>query len=203
MAPGAVVIDARMARHTRTDGARRALWACALGGSVALAMAAEAEAPEAAQPPPSKAADPGDYGLSAATDPLERASAVAKLGDARVLALLAVKRGEHGAVTDAERVLAALASVRWLADVAPAVPALIELMQGRDPDLAPAAARALVEVSRALVENDRVPESVTAEAIGTWTAQLGPVEQNGRVRSDIRLAAAEAIALLNAARERL
>jgi hypothetical protein len=203
LAPPAFVIDARMAWLTRRDGARRALWACVLVGGVALAIAAQAEAPEAAQASPATAADPGDYGLSAVSDPLERASAVAKLGDARVLSLLEVKRGEHGAVTDAERVLAALASVRWLADVAPAVPALIELMQGRDPDLAPAAARALVEVSRALVESDRVPESVSADSIGTWTAQLAPLEQNGRVRSDIRLAATEAIALLNAARERL
>jgi hypothetical protein len=192
-----------MAWLTRWDGTRRVLWAGVLGCGAAIAIAVEAEAPEQAPVAPEKVADPGDYGLSAATDPLERARAVAKLGDARVLSLLAVKRGEHGAVTDAERVLAALPSLRWLADVAPAVPALIELMQGRDPDLAPAAARALVEAARALVENERVPESVSAEQIGAWTAQLAPLEQTARVRPDIRLAATEAIALLNAARERL
>lgn len=192
-----------MARLTLRDGARRALWAGALGCSVALAIAVEADAPEPAPAAPEAVVDPGDYGLSAATDPLERARAVAKLGDARVLSLLAVKRGEHGAVTDAARVLAALPSVRWLADVAPAVPPLIELMQSRDPDLAPAAARALVDAARALVENERIPESVSAEQISTWAAQLAPLEQTTRVRPDIRLAATEAIALLNAARERL
>jgi hypothetical protein len=148
LAPPAFVIDARMAWLTRRDGARRALWACALSAGVTLAIAVRADEPEPAPTTTAEAADSGDYGLSAATDPLERAGLVAKLGDARVLSLLAVKRGEHGAVTDAERVLAALLSVRWLADVAPAVPALIELMHGRDPDLAPAAARTLVEVAR-------------------------------------------------------
>jgi hypothetical protein len=174
-----------------------------LSCGVAIAIAVEAEAPEPAPVAPAKVADPGDYGLSATTDPLECARTVAKLGDARVLSLLAVKRGDHGAVIDAERVLAALPSVRWLADVAPAVAALIELMRGRDPDLAPAAARALVDAARALVENERVPESVSAEQIGAWAAQLAPLEQDPRIRPDIRLAATEAIALLNAARERL
>lgn len=189
-----------MARPTRWEGAARALWACAFATCVA---SAEADAPEPQPVAPAAIESAGDYGLSGAIDPLERARAVARLGDARVLSVLAPRRGERGAIADAERVLAALHCVPWLADPSAAFPVLLELMQGRDPDLAPAAARALVDAARSWVEAQRVPETVSVESLAAWAGQLAPIEQNLRVRPDIRLAATEASALLNAARERL
>lgn len=175
----------------QSDGVRRALWACVLGACAATAYAQAALTEPAADP------------LTALLDPLDRARAAAQLGDAQVLARLTVARGEHGAVTNVERVLAAVQSAQWLDDASRALPALLELMPGRDPDLAPAAARAVVAIARGLVQGKRVPESVDAEQLKAWTAQLAVIEQNARVRSDIRLAATAAIALLNAARERL
>jgi hypothetical protein len=158
--------------------------------------------------PPAPAAapevsEPAAEQLIAALDPLDRARAVAQLGDVRVLARLAVARGEHGAVTNVESVLAAVQSTRWLAEASRALPALLELMAGRDPDLAPAAAQAVVAIARGLVEGQRVPEGIDAEQLKAWTTPLNVVEQNARLRPDIRLAATQAIALLNATRERL
>ena len=191
-----------MAWLTRRDRKRRALWACVLGACAATAYAQAAPAAEPAPGAEAKVAEPAGQ-LAAALDPLDRARSVAQLGDVRVLALLTVARGEHGAVVNVERVLPAVLSAPWLSDASRALPLLLELMPGRDPDLAPAAAQAVVEIARGLVEGARVPESVGAEQLKTWTAQLAVIEQNARVRADIRIAATEAIALLNAAGELL
>lgn len=195
-----------MAWLTRRDGARRVLWACALGTCAVTAYAQAAPDAQPAQAAPAadtKVAEPSGDQLVAALDPLDRARAVAELGDVRVLARLAVARGEHGAVTNVESILSAVQSTPWLADASRALPALLELVPGRDPDLAPAAAQAVVAIARGLVEGKRVPESVDAEQLKAWTTALSVIEQNARVRPDIRLAATEAIALLNATRDRL
>ena len=192
-----------MAWLTRRDGTRRALWTCVLGACAATAYAQGAPAAEPAQGTAAKVAEPAGDQLAVALDPLERARAVAQLGDVRVLALLSVAHDERGAVINVARVLPAVLSAPWLADASRALPLLLELMPGHDPDLAPAAAQAVVEIARGLVEGARVPESVGAEQLKAWTAQLAVIEQNARVRADIRIAATEAIALLNAAGERL
>jgi hypothetical protein len=170
----------------------------------AYAQAApDAQPAQAAPAADAKVAEPAGEQLTAVLDPLDRARAVAALGDVRVLAQLAVARGEHGAATNVASVLSAVQSTPWLADGSRALPALLELMPGRDPDLAPAAAQAVVAISRGLVEGERVPESVDAEQLKAWTTALSVIEQSTRVRPDIRLAATEAIALLNATRDRL
>jgi hypothetical protein len=174
-----------------------------LGACAATAYAQGAPAAEPAQVAEAKVAEPAGDQLAAALDPLDRARSVAQLGDARVLALLTVARGEHGSVVNVARVLPAVLGAPWLADASRALPLLLELMPGRDPDLAPAAAQAVVEIARGLVEGARVPESVGAEQLKAWTTQLAVIEQNARVRADIRIAATEAIALLNAAGELL
>ena len=192
-----------MAWLTRKDGARRTLWTCVLAACAATAYAQTAPAAEPVKGSEAKVAEPAGEQLAAALDPLDRARTVAQLGDVRVLALLTVARGEHGAVVNVARVLPAVVSAPWLSDASRALPLLIELMPGRDPDLAPAAAQAVVEIARGLVEGARVPESVGAEHLKAWTTQLAVIEQNARVRADIRIAATEAIALLNAAGELL
>jgi hypothetical protein len=190
-----------MARLTRRVGT---LWTCVLGACAATAYAQGAPAAEPAQvAEAAEVAEPARDPLAAALDPLDRARIVAQLGDARVLALMTVARAEHGAVVDVDRVLPAVLSAPWLSEASRALPLLLELMPGRDPDLAPAAAQAVVEIARGLVEGARVPESAGAEQLKAWTTQLAVIEQNARVRADIRLAATEAIALLNAAAERL
>lgn len=195
-----------MAWRTRKDEARRALWTCVLGTCAATAYAqATPDGPsaQAAQAAPPEIAEAAAEQLTAALDPLDQARAVARLGDIRVLARLAVARGEHGAATNVASVLAAVRSAQWLADASRAFPALMELMPSRDPDLAPAAARAVVAIARGLVEGDRVPEAVDAAQLDAWKAQLAAIEKNARVRPDIRLAATQSIALLNATRELL
>jgi hypothetical protein len=189
-----------MAWLTRRDGARRVLWTCVLATCAATAYAQAAPATQPAKP---AVAEPAGERLAGAIDPLDRARVVAQLGDARVLAQLVVARSEHGAVLNVERVLAAIYSAPWLSDASRALPVLIELMPGRDPDLAPAAAQAAVAIARGLVEGQRVPESVNTEQLKAWTTQLAVIEQSSRLRADIRLAATEAIALLNATLHRL
>jgi hypothetical protein len=142
-----------------------------------------------------------DYGGLAAIDPLVRARAVAALGDARVLARLAPQ--PEGGDPDPARALAAISSCPWLADPSHALAPLLAVMNGRDPDLAPAAAQAAVEIARGLVEASRLHESVTQELLAAWIKELGTIELSPRARADIRLASVEAAALLGAARERL
>lgn len=179
----------------QSAGARRAIAACvlALGG---LVVAARAQAPLAEPALPPIAADAAvDYSALHASDPLDRARAVARLGDVRVAARLGR--------TEALEILAAVRSARFLGDPTRALPTLLPIMQGRDPDLAPAAAEAVVEIARQLVEARCAPEELAHEQLEVLTKQLGAIEQNTRVRADIRLAAIEAAALLKAARERL
>lgn len=142
-----------------------------------------------------------DYGGFAAIDPLERARAVAALGDARVLAQLAPR--PEGGSPDPVRALAAVRSSPWLADPSHALAPLLAAMNGRDPDLAPAAAQAATEIARGFVEASRLPESVTQERLAAWIKELGTIELSPRARADIRLSAVEVAALLGAARERL
>jgi hypothetical protein len=142
-----------------------------------------------------------DYGGLAAIDPLARARAVAALGDSRVLAQLAPR--PEGGGPDPVRALAAIRSSPWLIDPSHALAPLFAVMNGRDPDLAPAAAQAAVEVARGFVEAARLPESVTQERLAAWIKELSTIELSPRARADIRLASVEAAALLGAARERL
>jgi len=157
-------------------------------------VASDADAPAREEPAV-------DYTGLSAVDPLARARAVAALGDARVLAQLAPR--PDGGRPEPALALAAIRSAPWLADPALALPLLIAMMNGRDPDHAPAAAEATIEIARGLVERSRLPESVTPDKLAAWIKDLGAVELSARVRADIRLGAVQSAALLSAARERM
>ena len=174
-----------------------ALAAC----GVVFAAHAQTAEPATAAAKPSE--PPVDYSGLGASDPLERARAVARLGDVRLLARLAGGQSEQGGRADAAIVLAALRSVEFLSAPERALEPLVPIVQGRDPDLAPAAAQALVTIARRLVEDTRMPEELSREQLLALAKQLRAIEQNPRVRADIKLAAIEAAALLDAAGERL
>lgn len=189
-----------MASRAHSLGAMLTLAACALF-VCGWGAAARAEPPEVPPAAPASVQASLDYTGLSATDPLDRARAVARLGDGPVLALLS----EQGRGTGHEAALrlAAIESAAFLRNPAEALAPLVPLMQGRDPDLAPAAAQAIVAIARRLVEASRAPEGVSAAQLAALAKQLRAIEQDPRVRADLKLAAVQAATLLDAACERL
>ena len=129
--------------------------------------------------------------LRAAVDAedLALAALVAQLGDDAVLS----------ALTQHEDVPLRLAAVRATAYVrasALALPALIEIASGRDPDLAPVAARRARALSQAIaLERGRRVESEFS-TVEDLRKALSALSASEGTRADIRVAAGEAAALL-------
>lgn len=130
---------------------------------------------------------------AADADDLTLAAVVAQVGDDAVLA----------ALTQHEDVLLRASAVRsspFLRSSALALPGLVEIAGGRDPDLAPMAARRAAAISRSVAE--RAPRGAEGEKGG-----LSGVSQRLRALADaegtereIRVLAGEASAMLESAR---
>lgn len=153
-----------------------------LGLGVALvgaALAAHADAPV-----PSLAAV-GD------ADPLELARVVSRLGDAAVLRSLGSGRPV------AER-LAAVRAAPWLGAPERALPPLIELLAGRDSELAPAAGLSVARVASVLDADALARREVRVAELAPVRARLVEVAQNDALRADLRAFADAAAAALRA-----
>ena len=122
-------------------------------------------------------------------DDLALAALVAQLGDDAVLSALT----QH---EDVALRLAALRGAAYLRTSALALPALIEIASGRDPDLAPLAARRVRAISQTIaLERQRTPEG-EASSLDEPRKALSALSEAEGTRADIRIAAGEAAALL-------
>lgn len=142
-----------------------------------------------------RATDP--LALVVSGDPLELARMVDRLGDDAVRARL----GEAGADTaglDPAIVLAAVRASPWLHAPEEALPRLVEIAAGRDPDLAPAAMLAIVRIAEALDRPTLDAREASDEAITASLAPLAALADDATARADLRRAASRAAALLGA-----
>ncbi len=174
----ALRFDAR-ARHARRVRRRAAIV------GLALLLAARCGAPDVRAQPrgPARTAD-GAAGLEAAldADPLDVARLAARLGDNAVLAALA-------GGTPAQRLAGARAAM-FLAAPEAALPSLLALAAGRDPDLAPAAAAALLDVTRALTPDALSRRESDPAALAPARDAARRLAADAAARSDVRRAAA-------------
>lgn len=178
----ALAHGARCVVHERMR-ARLRHAACVALGSMALGLT-----PGAAQ------AEPPAGALIAVrdADPLELARVAARLGDAAVLALLA----------PSQPVAAQLAAVRaapWLREPERALLPIAELIAGRDSELAPAAARAALQITRALDADALARRELLPDDLAPALSALARAAVLSRVRDDLRRMAAAAAEQLRAA----
>jgi hypothetical protein len=162
----------------------------ALPSLVVIAVLAGA-GPGIAQTAPARDAASQLLALRSA-DPLELARVVARVGDSAVLALLAADKPV------ATR-LAAVRAAAWLRQPEQALGTLAELLAGRDSELAPAAARAALQIAQgldadALAQREVAPAQLTQVLVALLRASELP-----RVRPDLRAMAAAAAEQLRAA----
>ena len=122
------------------------------------------------------------------SDELDLAALVARVGDDAVVASL----------TEGDTVLqlAAVRAAPFLQDAELALSPLVAIAQGRDPDVAPAAARSLLAIAQALLLE---PHANPEPARGTCRALKQPLLQlanDADARADVRVAAGAAAHLL-------
>jgi hypothetical protein len=144
--------------------------------------------------PPAPARPPAAVQLLAITDsdPLELARVARLVGDDAVLALL--DRAQPG-----DACLAAVRASPWLREPERALVLLAPMIESRDSDLAPAAARAAFQIARAIdVSTLDRREILPAELLPAHAA-LRAASDRAWVRPDLRLLAAAAVAQLEAA----
>jgi hypothetical protein len=125
-------------------------------------------------------------------DPLELARVVQRYGDAAVLALLASDQQPSAR-------LSAVRASPWLSEPERALPLLASLFALRDSDLAPAAARAALEISKALDYDTLARREVLPSELSAVLVELRRAAQQSWVRVDLRLMAGVAATQLEAA----
>lgn len=125
-------------------------------------------------------------------DPLELARVASRLGDEAVLGSLDARRPV------AER-LAAVRAAAWLRAPERALPALVDLLAGRDSELAPAAALSVVRVANALDADALARREVLVAELAPVRARLAAMANAATLRADLRALAGEAGAALGAA----
>jgi hypothetical protein len=123
-------------------------------------------------------------------DPLDVARVVARLGDDAVLAALASDE-------PARRLAAVRASV-FLGAPEAALPGLVALAAGRDPDLAPAAAMALLDIARALTPDGLARRESDVAAFVAPRDAARRLAADATARPDVRRAASLASGALTA-----
>lgn len=122
-------------------------------------------------------------------DELDLAALSARIGDEPVLAALASR-------PEIALQLAALRAAPYLANPELALPALAEIAQGRDPDLAPAAARRAFQIAQMLELEDIAAREIEIEPLREAEQTLNQLSTSNIARVDVRLYAAEAAHLL-------
>lgn len=123
-------------------------------------------------------------------DPLELARSAARHGDDAVLSSL-------GADGRRERA-AAVALAPHLDAAELALEPLLELAEGRDPELAPAATAAVLRIAMTLTPEDLACREGALDALAPAVERLGLLADAGHVRADLRAAAQLAAARLTA-----
>lgn len=121
-------------------------------------------------------------------EPLELARVVQRFGDARLLALLADPRV-------AVR-LVALYAAPWLQEPERALPAIAPLIASRDSELAPAAARAALDITAALTAGALAAREVLPGDLTAVRTELQRAAGLAWVRHDLRAMAGAADAQL-------
>ncbi len=124
-----------------------------------------------------------------AGDPLELARAVDRYGDGPVLVAL----GGEAAV--AVR-LQAIRAAPFLAEPERALLTLIDIVGGRDPDLAPAAGRAVLAICRAMAEARTRPVDGHRPELERQLGGLRVLQDREHLRRDLRATAGAAAAML-------
>jgi hypothetical protein len=152
-----------------------------------VALAASLFGP-AARAQSAPAVDPLAFALDA--DPLDLARAVRRAGDALVLARLG-----RGSVAQQ---LTAVRCTPFLAAPESALGPLSAIATGRDPDLAPEAARAALTIARALTLEDLARREASLPALVPARAALRRLSADASARGDVRRAAAVAAGALAA-----
>jgi hypothetical protein len=124
------------------------------------------------------------------SDELALAALTARIGDNAVVQALADDR-------DAQRRLAAVRAAPYLHEVAIALQPLAAIAQGRDPELAPAAARRALQIAQALALQDPSVGELTRDAIEPASHALRTLAGSDGTSRELRLCAAEAAYLLD------
>ncbi len=122
-------------------------------------------------------------------DPLELARVVRKLGDEAVS-----QRLDPGQSVEIR--LAAIRSTPWMREPELALNALVRELSGRDPDLAPAAARAAARIAGSLDAESLLRREVDAQGLCPVRTGLVAAGENELLRPDIRLHASRAAEML-------
>lgn len=122
-------------------------------------------------------------------DPLTVEQVVRRLGDDAVMARLG---SEHPLAL--RRM--AVDACRSLRAPERALPVLAELAAGRDPDLSPAAMRAILHIARALGRADLDAREHDGDELPRTRTTLGALAVDASARLDLRRAAETALALL-------
>ena len=127
------------------------------------------------------------------SDPVALARIVERLGDDAVLARLAA---DDGADVSADARLAAVRASVALRAPERALEPLAAIALGRDPDLAPAAARSILVIARALDPRDLDAREVMRAELAPALAAIAQLAADETARPDLRRAAAIAAELL-------
>lgn len=128
--------------------------------------------------------------LAAGVDPLDLTRATMRVGDRGVLSRLRA---------DAPDVrLAAVRATAFMHAPEEALAQLAAIARGRDPDLAPAAAAASLEIARSLTLVDLSHREVMPASLIQAAAAFAQIAQDASVRADIRAAARAVAASLRA-----
>jgi hypothetical protein len=130
--------------------------------------------------------------LRAAVDSneLDLAGLAARLGDDAVLTSLA--EGEDSVVR-----LSALRATTYLASPELALPPLAAIARGRDPELAPAEARRVLAIARALALQDASARELEPDTLRSTETLLNSLANSARAHPEIRLCAGQAAHLLS------
>lgn len=191
-----------MKRAGREQGGQRAcawlLIALTFVGPIRHGLAAPAAKPKpAAAPPAPRPPDPAKEAARALVaiadaDPLALARVVNRFSDDVVLSLLAQAQ-------PVEVRIAAARACPWLRVPERALARLTELAAGRDPDLAPAAAHAVLQIAQRVDAATLARHEQAPAAFAFVLKSLRALSEDARVVAHIRLWASAAAQLLAAA----
>jgi hypothetical protein len=148
-----------------------------------------------ARPGPAYSAQPAHLDAAALlraavdSDELDLAALVARIGDDAVLESLA--EGKDSVIR-----FAAIRAAPYLLSQELALQPLAALAQGRDPDLAPAAARRVLVIAQALVLEDISARELSPDTFRAAELQLAALASSATAHRNVRLCAGQAAHLL-------
>lgn len=142
-------------------------------------------------PVPTGAQAPDPFAAVADADPMVLARLVDRLGDDAVVSRLSAE-------TPPSVRLTAVRAAPWMSEPERSLTALVEIAAGRHPRLAPAAARATLDIARRLAVADLPRREVSPEELSSAAVALRALAADETARPDLRAAAGLAEPLLRA-----